>query len=169
MLIKFRKLHLNELLKDSHMMWEPWHIWRLVYWSDIFIKLDQLYKNPKCHFLIAMIHYWRHNEVHALHISNTMVIISECLQNSLQSKIVFIFDLEWKVSILSCDITYPMQMWISIIIESELRDLWKGSEQIFLNVSIIVSELFDIIPTLLNFLVHFSHLLVFELVFVYLL
>lgn len=131
---------------------QSWHIWRLINWSNFIIELNELYKDPKSYFLVAMIHYWCHYEVHALHISYSVVIVCESWKNSFQTKVIFILNNFW-----FRNIWLVIHVVLISLVKCELRHFWESSKQVFFDISFVISQLCIFRPTLKDFMVRFGH------------
>lgn len=121
------------------------HVGWLVYTSNIFSLLNELDKDPEGHLLVAMKHDTRHDKIHPLHISHSIIIVRESRQHPTQSTLVLIemaLDRERHVYGYSC----------------ELGHFWECAEEIFLDICIVLPKLLTLLPAHRDVFVKLSHL-----------
>jgi len=77
--IQFWMFGFNQLFNYIHVISYPRHIGWAIYWPYFVVLLEQLDEDPERYLFIAVIHERCHNEVHALHVADWMIIVCKCL------------------------------------------------------------------------------------------
>lgn len=145
------------VLKDFHLILEARHIRWLIDTPHV-VLLNKRGKDPEGHLLIAVVHDACHDEVHTLHIANSVIIIRKSPQNTRESSLVLVQVTLAREGLVHWVVTFQR------LVRGELRHLGKRTKQVLLNVVIVLLQFRAVHAALGDVPVLFRHLVVVELI-----